>query len=174
MLSFCCLLRFFWGFFCRRCCCLIYFWKRNLMMRLRYTLHTRGRSHKYLPAEQLQQHLKHYWTRTSKIVERDRGRWEERRRHFQFADASATICLISRAVPAVQPVNADQICVFYLSIFCGIFYLFFFFFWWRVCKGFNEPGCDFLASDQLEMNLILIQGLIWIRKLFSSSLETIS
>lgn len=80
MLSFCCLLRFFWGFwgfFCRRrrrCCCLIYFWKRNLMMRLRYTLHTRGRSHKYLPAEQQQQqqqHLKHYWTRTSKIVERE-------------------------------------------------------------------------------------------------------
>lgn len=60
--------------------------------------------------------------------ERDRGRWGERRRHFQFADASATICLISRAVPAVQPVNADQICVFYLSIFFGIFYLFIFFF----------------------------------------------
>lgn len=31
-------------------------------------------------------------------------------------------------MPAVQPVNADQICVFYLSIFFGIFYLFFFFF----------------------------------------------
>lgn len=79
MLSFCCLLRFFWGFwgffFCRRrrCCCLIYFWKRNLMMRLRYTLHTRGRSHKYLPAEQQQQqHLKHYWTRTSEQDSQER------------------------------------------------------------------------------------------------------
>lgn len=112
-------------------------------MRLRYTLHTRGRSHKYLPAEEQQQHLKHYWTRTSEQDSR------ERQRDFQFADASATICLISLAVPAVQPVNADQICVFYLSIFFGIFCCFCFFFLVKSLQSFQWARLLFFTKRSI-------------------------